>query len=135
MKAAVTQLTRILAVELGQYGIRVNTIAPDIVPTVGMGRFLRAGEEEGEASAVAGSSKDPIDHMHIPLGRKGVSEDVGNCALFLASELSSYVTGTSLHPDGGALAASGWLKWPETGWTARPPLAWIKDGSQTTDPD
>jgi 3-oxoacyl-[acyl-carrier protein] reductase len=120
MKAAITQLSKILAVELGPDQIRVNTIAPDIVPTVGMGRFLRAGEEEGR---LTGTMADPLDHMQIPLGRKGVIEDVGNCALFLASDLSSYITGTSLHPDGGALASSGWLMWPGTGWTARPPLS------------
>jgi 3-oxoacyl-[acyl-carrier protein] reductase len=122
MKAAVTQFSKILAVELGPDRIRVNTIAPDIVPTVGMGRFLRAGEEEGR-TIFSETMADPLDEMQIPLGRKGVIEDVGNCALFLASEMSSYITGTTLHPDGGALASSGWLKWPEVGWTARPPLS------------
>jgi 3-oxoacyl-[acyl-carrier protein] reductase len=121
MKAAVTQLSRILAVELGPERIRVNTIAPDIVPTVGMGRFLRAGQEEGRG--LADSMADQIDDMQIPLARKGVVADVGNCALFLASDMSSYVTGTTLHPDGGALASSGWLKWPDVGWTARPPVS------------
>jgi 3-oxoacyl-[acyl-carrier protein] reductase len=119
MKAAVTQLSRILAVELGPDRIRVNTIAPDIVPTVGMGRFLRAGEHEGRG--LTDAMADKIDEMQIPLARKGVIADVGNCALFLASDMSSYITGTSLHPDGGALASSGWLNWPEVGWTARPP--------------
>jgi 3-oxoacyl-[acyl-carrier protein] reductase len=122
MKAGVTQFSRILAVELGPHGIRVNTIAPDIVPTVGMGRFLRAGEEQGR-TVFSDTMADPLDGMQIPLGRKGVAEDVGNCALFLASDLSSYITGTTLHPDGGALAGSGWLNWPGTGWTARPPLS------------
>ena len=103
MKAAVTHLSRILAVELGPDGIRVNCIAPDIVPTVGMGRLLGAGGRDGD---------DPVDAVQIPLARKGHAEDVGNCALFLASEMSSYITGTTLHPDGGALASSGWLFWP-----------------------
>ena len=40
---------------------------------------------------------------------------MGNCVLFLASELSSYITGTTLHPDGGALAMSGWMDWPDDG--------------------
>ena len=68
---------------------------------------------------------DPVDAVQIPLARKGRAEDVGNCALFLASDLSSYITGTTLHPDGGALASSGWLLWPGAGWTARPPAAAI----------
>ncbi|MFZ0666181.1 MAG: SDR family oxidoreductase [Acidimicrobiales bacterium] len=122
MKAAVTQLSRILAVELGPDRIRVNTIAPDIVPTVGMGKFLRAGQTEGvRGGDLTDTMADPLDEMQIPLARKGVIEDIGNCALFLASDMSSYITGSSLHPDGGALAGSGWLKWPGVGWTARPP--------------
>jgi 3-oxoacyl-[acyl-carrier protein] reductase len=112
MKAAVTHLSKILAVELGPAGIRVNCIAPDIVPTVGMGRLMGAGGRDAD---------DPVDAVQIPLARKGRAEDVGNCALFLASEMSSYITGTTLHPDGGALASSGWLQWPGVGWTARPP--------------
>jgi NAD(P)-dependent dehydrogenase (short-subunit alcohol dehydrogenase family) len=112
MKAAVTHLSKILAVELGPARIRVNCIAPDIVPTVGMGRLLGAGGRDAD---------DPVDAVQIPLARKGHAEDVGNCALFLASDLSSYITGTTLHPDGGALASSGWLLWPGAGWTARPP--------------
>ncbi len=116
MKAAVTHLSRILAVELGPAGIRVNCIAPDIVPTVGMGRLLGAGGRDAD---------DPVDAVQIPLARKGRAEDVGNCALFLASDMSSYITGTTLHPDGGALASSGWLLWPDAGWTARPPASVI----------
>ncbi len=116
MKAAVTHLSRILAVELGPVGIRVNCIAPDIVPTVGMGRLLGAGGRDAD---------DPVDAVQIPLARKGHAEDVGNCALFLASDMSSYITGTTLHPDGGALASSGWLLWPDAGWTARPPASVI----------
>lgn len=125
MKAAVTHLSKILAVELGPAGIRVNCIAPDIVPTVGMGRLLGAGGRDGD---------DPLDALQIPLARKGRGEDVGNCALFLASDLSSYITGTTLHPDGGALASSGWLQWPGAGWTARPPAGALADRSIPTDP-
>ena len=53
--------------------------------------------------------------------RVGRYEDVGNAALFLASELSSYITGETLHPDGGAHASAGWFNWPETGWANTPP--------------
>ena len=113
MKAAITNVRlEILAVELGPSRIRVNCIAPDIVPTVGMGRLLGAGGRDAD---------DPVDALQIPLARKGRAEDVGNCALFLAVALSSYITGTTLHPDGGVLASSGWLQWPGAGWTACPP--------------
>jgi hypothetical protein len=53
--------------------------------------------------------------------------------LFLASELSSYITGTTLHPDGGALSGSGWMDWPDEGFTARPP-AWVLDRLERPDP-
>lgn len=118
MKAAVTHLTRTLAVELGPARIRVNCIAPDFVPTEGMARLTSAAAPSDPARP---DVPDPGDLLTIPLGRKGTPEDIGNAVLFLASEMSSYITGTTLHPDGGALAASGWMNWPQAGFTARPP--------------
>jgi 3-oxoacyl-[acyl-carrier protein] reductase len=126
MKAAVSHLTRTLALELGPLGIRVNCVAPDFVPTSGLtGLAGRAGSGAAVA-ARAGDETDPGDLLTIPLGRKGRAEDVGSCVLFLASDLGAYITGTTLHPDGGALAASGWMDWPGEGFTARPP-AWVLD--------
>lgn len=119
MKAAVTQFARTLAVELAPEGIRVNNVAPDIVPTAG----------------VAGIGANPSDaamltelgaRIAIPMGRTGTPEDVSNCVLFLASRLSSYLTGTTLHPDGGALACSGWFNWPGEGFRNTVP-AWVLD--------
>jgi len=124
MKAAVTHLTRTLAVELGAAGIRVNCVAPDFIPTVGLAGVAGRAGSAGRRAAAGGP--DPGDHLTIPLQRKGEAADVGNCVLFLASELSSYITGTTLHPDGGALAASGWMDWPGEGFVARPPT-WVLD--------
>jgi NAD(P)-dependent dehydrogenase (short-subunit alcohol dehydrogenase family) len=124
MKAAVTHLTRTLAVELGAAGIRVNCVAPDFVPTVGLAGVAGRAGSAGQRAAAGG--EDPGDRLTIPLQRKGEASDVGNCVLFLASELSSYITGTTLHPDGGALAASGWMDWPGEGFVARPPT-WVLD--------
>jgi 3-oxoacyl-[acyl-carrier protein] reductase len=111
MKAAVAQLARTLAVELAPERIRVNNIAPDMVPTEGM---------VGISSIAADGLSDDLgglgDRIAIPMGRKGTLEDVGNCALFLASDLSAYVTGTTLHPDGGAWASAGWFNWPDDGF-------------------
>ena len=132
MKAAVTHLTRTLAVELGADGIRVNCVAPDFVPTAGLAGIAGRAGSAGQRAAAAGDQTDPGDWLTIPLRRKGEVADVGNCVLFLASGLSSYITGTTLHPDGGALAGSGWMHWPDDGFTARPP-AWVLDRLEEPD--
>src|SRR5690606_34719130 len=109
MKAAVTSLTRTLAVELATDGIRVNTIAPDRVPTE------RTYTQSDEQRASNGWGDDPggelATRIGIPMGRRGTYDDIGGSALFLASDLSSYVSGISLHPDGGVAANSGWFNW------------------------
>jgi NAD(P)-dependent dehydrogenase (short-subunit alcohol dehydrogenase family) len=86
MKAAVANLTKSLALELGGRGIRVNCIAPDVIPTPGLGPM-------------------PV---RTPLPRAGHPDDVAGAAVFLASDLSRFVTGTTLHVDGGNWAAGGW---------------------------
>ena len=56
-----------------------------------------------------------------PLGRFGTPDDMAGAALFLASELSAWVTGTTIHVDGGALAAGGFYRVQESGhWTNMP---------------
>jgi 3-oxoacyl-[acyl-carrier protein] reductase len=111
MKAGVTSLTRTLAVELAPRNIRINTIAPDYIPSPGLQSML-VGTEEARA----------LQHsIGTPMGREGNFEDAGGCALFLASNLSSFVTGTTLHPDGGAIASSGWFNWPDGGFLNHPP--------------
>ena len=114
MKAAVTNFSRSLALELAPERIRVNTIAPDMVPTEGIMAMNTGMLASGGAESVG-------SHVAIPMGRVGRYEDVGNAALFLASDLSSYITGETLHPDGGAHASAGWFNWPETGWANTPP--------------
>jgi 3-oxoacyl-[acyl-carrier protein] reductase len=88
MKAAVANLTQSLALELGPRGIRVNCIAPDVIPTPGIGAF----------------------EANTPLARVGHPDDVAGAAVFLASSLSHFVTGTTIHVDGGNLAAGGWRR-------------------------
>jgi 3-oxoacyl-[acyl-carrier protein] reductase len=106
-KAAVEQFARTLAVELAPDRIRVNNVAPDYTPTPNM---LRLGGEESQPrdARILGAG--------IPMGRAGEVTEVSSCVVFLASGLSTYVTGTTLHPDGGTSASSGWFNWPGHGW-------------------
>lgn len=91
-KAAVIHLTKVLASELGP-AVRVNAIAPGLVKT-DMARALWEAHEEAIA-------------RRTPLGRLGVPEDIAGAALFLASDLASWITGHTLVVDGGALVAAG----------------------------
>jgi NAD(P)-dependent dehydrogenase (short-subunit alcohol dehydrogenase family) len=56
----------------------------------------------------------------VPVGRFGTPDDIAGCALFLASDLSAFVTGTTVHADGGSLAAGGWFRRADGSWTNRP---------------
>jgi NAD(P)-dependent dehydrogenase (short-subunit alcohol dehydrogenase family) len=108
-KAAVTGFTRSLAVDLGNAGVRVNAIAPDLT----------------ESLQVRYSQWVPPEHADripawVPVGRFGTADDIAGVALFLASDLSAFVTGTTVHADGGSLAAGGWFRRPDGTWTNRP---------------
>jgi len=101
MKAAVESLTKTLALELADRRVRVNCIAPDAIPTEG---------DAGLAEAVhAGGVGDY--GAKVPLGL-GHVDDAAAAAVFLAGDLSRFVTGTTIHLDGGTFAASGWHKGP-----------------------
>ncbi|MET9387103.1 SDR family oxidoreductase [Streptomyces sp. NPDC002928] len=117
-KAAVEQFARTLAVELAPDGIRVNNVAPDYVPTPSLTRLSQDGSDALSTAEGVG--------VAIPMGRAGRPEDVSGCVVFLASALSSYVTGTTLHPDGGTHASSGWFNWPGTGWANHVPADVLK---------
>ena len=108
-KAAITGFTRSLAVEYARRGIRVNAIAPDVVETlqVPYSRWVQPEEQH-------------LVPTWVPLGRFGSPDDVAGAALFLASDLSRFITGTTIHVDGGTLAAGGWFPTEEGGWTNRP---------------
>jgi 3-oxoacyl-[acyl-carrier protein] reductase len=97
MKAAVANLTKSLALELGERGIRVNCVAPDVVPTPGIG--------------------DLGGPARTPLGRWGHVDDVAGAVAWLAGPTASFVTGTTVHVDGGNGAAGGWHRDQNGGFT------------------
>lgn len=109
MKHAITGFTRSLALELGPIGIRVNAIAPETTET----------PQVPVHSLIAEEHRDHIARW-IPLGRFGEPRDAAGAALFLASDLASWITGTTINLDGGALAAGGWYRDPKGLWTNVP---------------
>ena len=108
-KAGVVQFTKSLALDLGGDGIRVNAIAPDLTQTIQVpyDRWVPEGQEH-------------LIPRWVPVGRFGTPDDIAGVALFLASDLSAFVTGTTVHADGGSLAAGGWYRTERGGWTNRP---------------
>lgn len=101
-KAGVINFTKTAALELAPHGIRVNALAPDITMTEGL-------------AAVAPPSAAAGFESVIPMGRVGHVDEMAGAAVFLAGNLSSYVTGQTIHVDGGTHAAGGWYHHPESG--------------------
>lgn len=95
-KAAVVQLTRLLATECAAEGIRVNAVAPGYTETAMTERHLADPEDPGERKALLARMA-----AGTPMGRVGQPEEVAASALFLASPMSSYMTGQVIRPSGG----------------------------------
>lgn len=110
-KAATTNFSRALAVELAQEGIRVNCIAPDTTPSrtsfsSASPEFMEkyfALPEEARAAGMA---------MYIPQKEPPSQEDLANAVLMLLSDLTRSITGITLHVDGGTMASAGFIDWP-----------------------
>jgi NAD(P)-dependent dehydrogenase (short-subunit alcohol dehydrogenase family) len=93
-KGAVLALTRAMAASYGRDRVRVNAICPGTIRT----RLT--------ADIIDRAERDAAEGRQIPLGRVGEPEDIARCALFLASDDSSWISGTEIVVDGGALAAT-----------------------------
>jgi 3-oxoacyl-[acyl-carrier protein] reductase len=94
-KAALETLSKVLAMELGPYGIRVNVVSPGYIDVRGWSEAFpdRASDDFREALV-----------RSIPLGRAGHPNDVADAVLFLCSDAARHVTGAVLDVDGGSLA-------------------------------
>ncbi|MDH4144981.1 MAG: glucose 1-dehydrogenase [Acidimicrobiia bacterium] len=112
-KAAVIHLTKTVALELGEDGVRVNAICPGFIATP-----LAAGRPDADDSQIAqlraaGASSQV-------LGRVGEPLDIANMALFLASDESEWITGREFVVDGGFEAGPPWSRWPAFARMERP---------------
>ena len=94
-KGGILALTRVMAIELAAHNIQVNCINPGFIMTPLVQRILTEKDRQDREAV-------------IPAGRYGAPEDVAGPAVFLASDESDYVTGTSIVVDGGVTCASLW---------------------------
>lgn len=108
-KAGVISFTKTAALELAPHRIRVNALAPDITVTEGL-------------LAVAPPGAAEHFEQTIPMGRPGHVDEMAGAAVFLAGDLAGYVTGQTLHVDGGTHAAGGWYHGPDGAYVLGP--AW-----------
>ena len=111
-KAAVVHFTQCLAVQIGRHGVRVNGIGPDVTESVQVPYTEWIPPEQAH-----------LWPLWVPVGRMGVGADQARVLLFLASDLSAFVTGHTIPTDGGTAAAGGWFRSdsrPGRTWTNRP---------------
>ena len=112
-KAAMENFTRTSALEFSRLGIRVNSIAPDMIDT------------PHTAELHTPQAQAAIERV-VPLGCMGKPEDVAGAAVYLASDLAGWITGINIHVDGGTWASSGWIK-QGASWTLFPDSTGVVD--------
>lgn len=110
-KSAIHAMTMSLAAEWGRYGIRLNTIAPGEIPTEGMSKRLKSGDESGSRTK-----------QFNPMGRIGTMEELQNLATFLISGGCDWISGETIAMDGAQGLATGGnfyqlRDWSDDDWT------------------
>jgi NAD(P)-dependent dehydrogenase (short-subunit alcohol dehydrogenase family) len=104
-KAAVIQLTKTVAMELGEHNVRVNCICPGAIATPIFGKGLGMSAEE--ADAIVPQMKGILENVQ-PIKRSGLPDDIAHAALWLASDDASFVNGHALVVDGGLTGGRSW---------------------------
>jgi NAD(P)-dependent dehydrogenase (short-subunit alcohol dehydrogenase family) len=106
-KAAVNHLTKCVAMELGESGVRVNSISPGAIATGIFGKALGLSTEAAEKTA---AKMRDIYKTAQPIQRAGLPEDIAHAAVFLASDESSFVNGHDLVVDGAITGGRNWTQ-------------------------
>ena len=109
-KAAVIHLTTVVAMELGESNVRVNSISPGSIATGILAKALGLSVAEAERSV--GIIREAFKKAQ-PLPRAGLPEDIAHAALFLASDESSFINGHDLVVDGGVIGGRNWSQQQE----------------------
>lgn len=106
-KAAVIHFTKCVAMELGEAGIRVNSISPGAIATgiLAKAMGLEAGAADNKADVLEGLFKSAQ-----PIPRAGIPDDIAHAAAFLASDESSFINGADLVIDGGVIGGRNWTQ-------------------------
>jgi NAD(P)-dependent dehydrogenase (short-subunit alcohol dehydrogenase family) len=105
IKSAVIHLSRCVAMELGEAGVRVNSISPGAIATGIFGKAM--GMETQAAEQTAETMKTVLAQVQ-PIKRAGLPDDIANAAVFLASDESSFINATDILVDGGILGGRQW---------------------------
>lgn len=115
-KHAITGFTRTMALELAGDNIRVNAIAPETTDSEQVPlQYLLKPDAPGQLLG-----RDAFLTRTLPSNRFGRPQDSAGAAVFLATELSGWVNGSTIHVDGGGLAAGGFQRTPAGEWTIIP---------------
>ena len=106
-KAAVIHFTKCVAMELGEAGIRVNSISPGAIATgiLAKAMGLESGAADNKADVLEGLFKSAQ-----PIPRAGIPDDIAHAAAFLASDESSFINGADLVIDGGVIGGRNWTQ-------------------------
>lgn len=106
-KAAVIHFTKCVAMELGEAGVRVNSISPGAIATgiLAKAMGLSPGAADNKADVLEGLFKSAQ-----PIPRAGIPDDIAHAAAFLASDESSFINGADLVIDGGVIGGRNWTQ-------------------------
>jgi NAD(P)-dependent dehydrogenase (short-subunit alcohol dehydrogenase family) len=109
-KAAVNHLTRCAAMELGEHNVRVNSVSPGAIATGILAKAL--GAETAKAEQLAGKIEG-IYAKAQPIPRAGITDDIAQCVLWLASDRATFVNGADIVVDGGVIGGRGYSQHQE----------------------
>jgi NAD(P)-dependent dehydrogenase (short-subunit alcohol dehydrogenase family) len=104
-KASVIMLAQSAALDLGEFGIRVNCIAPANIESPILGNMVGAGLSEEKKAALMEEVRAFLIRRQ-PIQRQGTTDDIAEAAIFFASDRSSYMTGQVMCVDGGMLTGN-----------------------------